>query len=341
MSSWLQVTCGVPTPGSLSGLWAGHHLDPDVDGHALTVHSYAFDARLENPFSTVAHALFFDVREHYCMSPAQLLPLWEPSDATDEGALNTYAVHMRRQGMPKEWVYKTYMEGERDSHEPETCKRFVANREEEEAEVWAKVAEILVGRVAECDADENADRDVELDDDHDHDHEMGKEHGGAARIDRVRQQVQDGLDMDIDELIDTISSEDNDKHESEDAHSCVASPTDSDIDIERTCSGIKDIFITSETPARYAQAWRAYMLYRVCPWDGLVVLVRVQIPPAGGSGSGPPTVYRGYRVGAWRHASASANTVLLEDTFVVSKVYHPPASAGEDAGTGTDTDTHH
>ncbi|KAH9911812.1 uncharacterized protein BXZ73DRAFT_82587 [Epithele typhae] len=81
------------TPSSLSGLWAGHHLDPDVDGHALAVHSYPFDARVENtPFSAVAPALFFDLHEHYYMSPALPLPLWELSNAMDEGALNAYAV---------------------------------------------------------------------------------------------------------------------------------------------------------------------------------------------------------------------------------------------------------
>ncbi|KAH9912403.1 uncharacterized protein BXZ73DRAFT_82332 [Epithele typhae] len=136
-----------------------------------------------------------------------------------------------------------------------TCETYVANREEEEAKARVRAAEILVEMAAEGDEVETADLDGDYDDRrHDHDHEMGEEQVGVARIDRVPQQVQDGLDMGI----------------------------------ERAYFGIRDIFVTGEVaPPR--DTGKPGVLYggHVRPWDGLVVLIRVQIPPVGGPCPGP------------------------------------------------------
>ncbi|KAH9940951.1 uncharacterized protein BXZ73DRAFT_75465 [Epithele typhae] len=174
--------------------------DGATDGHTLAVH-----ARLENsPFSATAHPLFLT-------SP---LPFREPSDAMDE--LNAYRAH-------------SFLDAYAIKHTGRArggrCKVDMW-REEENAEVQAWKAEILARRAVEGDEDENTDLDVELDgnddnrhSDHHHDHEMDDTQGGAAHIDRVHRQVQDGLDTDIEELIDAVSSKDDEEHKPEDAPS--------------------------------------------------------------------------------------------------------------------------
>ncbi|KAH9911158.1 uncharacterized protein BXZ73DRAFT_82969 [Epithele typhae] len=183
----------------------------------------------------------------------QPLPLREPSDAMDE--LNAYRAH-------------SFLDAYAIKHTGRARggrRKVDMWREEENAEVQAWKAEILARRAVEGDEDENTDLDVELDgdddnrhSDHYHDHEMDDTQGGAAHIDCVHRQVQDGLDTDVEELIDAVSSKDDEEHKPEDAPSRAASPTDSDMDIGRTCSEVEDVFITGEvaslTLPQYAQA---------------------------------------------------------------------------------------
>ncbi|KAH9929860.1 uncharacterized protein BXZ73DRAFT_101928 [Epithele typhae] len=226
------------------------------------------------------------------------LPFWELSDTVDEGALNVYRpqsfpdgyavqhircvcggrrkVHVRRRGMPEEWVYETYVKGEWKSHEPETCKMCVANMEEE-AEVRARVAELLAER-AEGDEDEDTDVDVELDDDHDDrnyndNHEMGEEQGGTGRIDRV-------------------CREDDEEHKPDNVHSRVASPTDSDRDIAQMTNRHWQDPVSM--PARSLQCplppvrvgrrtligawWHATATPHTVPLEGMFIVLQVNPP---------------------------------------------------------------
>ncbi|KAH9921199.1 uncharacterized protein BXZ73DRAFT_79974 [Epithele typhae] len=134
--------------------------------------------------------------------------------------------------------------------------------------------------------------------------------------------------MDVNELIGAVSSEANEEYEPDDTHSHAASRTWT---LGGCASG--SLASSSLTPARYAQAWHAYTLYgRVHPWDDVVVLLHIEVPPADGGGA-LSTVFCRYVVsertliGAWQQATASTHAAPLEDTFIIFKVDRPHAAA--------------
>ncbi|RDX45583.1 hypothetical protein OH76DRAFT_1486236 [Lentinus brumalis] len=346
------------TPGSLSGLWGGRFLDPDVDDYFRAVAADTFTPALEQPALTGASApLYMRLREHHCISPAAPLPAEEDVMnaffARDFPDARLWAVSERegrlsigRRGRAEEWVYETYAEGRRGGHDEETCGMCAERRrvEEEERRAAARERQMDVeSEVCRCEGDSGC--------------ECG-ECGGDANFNddpvrRTRQAVQDALGRgtDLEHFIEHVAREEpvpdldvdadgEGDTEADDAslYSYSAALSDSDgstasdmaamFDIPETkpvraCDGILDIIVTGETPRTAALAWRAFHIYgRIRPWDGLVVLVRAPADPR----ERDTYVFRGYLVGgdalvgAWRHVTDSVHSVPVEGVFVVGRI---------------------
>ncbi|KAH9925899.1 uncharacterized protein BXZ73DRAFT_78878 [Epithele typhae] len=108
----------------------------------------------------------------------------------------------------------------------------------------------------------------------------------------------------------------DEEHESDDTHWRAASSTDPDIDIDRTCLGIANIFVT--TPARYAHH------SRVCHWDGLVVVVHIHVLPADGDSTSASillSVFHGYVVSGLERP-ARRRRIVREDVSKASGLMH-------------------
>ncbi|KAF8442276.1 hypothetical protein L210DRAFT_3477944 [Boletus edulis BED1] len=91
--------------------------------------------------------------------------------------------------------------------------------------------------------------------------------------------------------------------------------------VEELPSGVQDIIITGETPARQGEAWGCYSyIGRIRPWDGLVVFLRIPMnDPDRRAGR---WIFKGYVhersiVGRWRDTATDEHVVGFEGGFVL------------------------
>ncbi|PIL29384.1 hypothetical protein GSI_09436 [Ganoderma sinense ZZ0214-1] len=367
-----RVKGPVYTFGSLSGMWGGQYLVPDVADYHVAMNSAEFLPVLEHPqMRASVTPLFFKLHEHHCVSPARPLPHWEVHDGDpfDEGVLNAYfprgfpdayvglpgagadvprdrVLRLRKRGAVQEHVYETFVEGKENSHDEETCEICIEEREAERA-----------ARMEEVASDEDGSpTSVQWEDGHictgnvpsvaaeDAGHEpVSEPENEDARVERIRREVQHvlGPQMDVEQLIEQVARQEDG---SDDGASCCDADLASDgsTDISRTCSGILDIILTGETLHRHALAWGDFRIYgRVRAWDGLVVLVRTPIWHGPDLPRHDTFIFRGYLVGgprgnlvgSWRHITGNVHSIPVEGPFVVSRIDERDAVDSEaDAG---------
>ncbi|KAH9848014.1 hypothetical protein C2E23DRAFT_906734 [Lenzites betulinus] len=316
------------TFGSLTGLWGGRSLDPEILEYEYATNTRDFDADLVEraALNVPEHPLFFTLREHRARpGPAAALPHWQVHgrDPLNEGIMNAYlprgwaggflateragALRIFQVGRGRQWVYETYAPG---------------------------------GKRGADDAGGGADAEM-MDVDVDADAE--------ERIGRARAQVQRALGdgMDVDELLESVASgsgsgsgpsRSRSRSHSTDSSGSSSGASDSDEPPRPRGAPPLDIILTGSTETRHALAWGNYHLYgRVRAWDGLIVLVRAPAPEPDVLSPFPerlePYVFRGYLlgganlVGAWRHVTDSVHTIPVEGPFVVSRVAVPPVAA--------------
>ncbi|KAI0824486.1 hypothetical protein BC628DRAFT_1377875 [Trametes gibbosa] len=311
------------TFGSLTGLWSGRSLDPDVEEYEYATNAPDFDeglverARLNVP----EHPLFFILREHRARTNAKsasgALPFWHidhSCDPLDEGIMNAY--------FPRDWAINYTM------REHEGFLRIVQAGRGRQWSYETYVANASSAPVRKYDNDEGGDIAMtEIDAEAD------------ERIGRARSQVQHALgdSMDVDEFLKNVASGSGSSR----SHSVDSSSSSSDVsDTEeppRARADVSlDIIITGETERRHALAWGNYHIYgRVRSWDGLIVLMRAPAREPDLLSPFPerlePYVFRGYLlgganlVGTWRHVTDSIHTIPIEGPFVVSKVAIAPS----------------
>ena len=210
-----------------------------METHALAVHSAAFTPELAAPrWAAVWNALFFALREHAAVSPAEPLP----AEPLQEGVANAYCprgfpaafavgaragtLRVRRPGRAKEWVYRTWEEGKSNGHDEDTCEMCAARRKEEERRPQ---------RTAD---DTGCDRDAD----------MGEEAEDEARLRRTREAFRRELGVDVDRFV-----EEQQARADEDDMDVDADP-DADADADPKagaacawpCDGVQDVIITGE-----------------------------------------------------------------------------------------------
>ncbi|RPD55503.1 hypothetical protein L226DRAFT_574533 [Lentinus tigrinus ALCF2SS1-7] len=243
-------------PGSLTGLWAGRFLDPDVDDYFRAVTAGSFGPDLEQPNITSASApLYMRLREHHCVSPAAPMP-------AEEDVMNAFFARdfphpelwtvseqgrrlgVRRKGRGEEWVYETFVSGRAGAHDDETCALCAERRSREEARAAERRrtgADVDMREGCRCEGDSGCECG-----DCDADEDMEEDEEDDARIQRIRRAVQDALgrDTDLEEFLERVAREVDSEHsadfdsdaeadadtEADDAsvYSCSAAPSDSD-----------------------------------------------------------------------------------------------------------------
>ncbi|KAH9830428.1 uncharacterized protein C8Q71DRAFT_886156 [Rhodofomes roseus] len=346
------------TLGSLNGLWQGRLLVPDVNQYEELVRSTEFPQTFSimNP-RLMTSPLYMRLREHHCINPMRpaepALPQFEGD--IDEGICNAWfskvsisehggRVRVEDERRRQVHIYETYVHGRPNSHDETTCTQCIQRREDEEAELAARVrlnARAASGEPLEDDqhhAHHHHHHHHHHAHDHDHDHDHPHEHAHVHADDpsdvdmdadpelaQTREGAQEALGRDPDTVLDEVmadASVDDEDDYSEDEYTDDESEDELEEYIHNTCNGVCDIIITGETLPRHGQAWNHYRFYgRVRKWDGLIALVRVPVEDRGLG----TYIFRGYLVGglnftgSWRSYAQNPNAIPLEGPFIASK----------------------
>ncbi|KZV74146.1 hypothetical protein PENSPDRAFT_749642 [Peniophora sp. CONT] len=297
----------VYSPGSLTGLWQGRLLVPDVGGYLnlVTTAQRPEEFGESAPFMSTWPA-FMRLSEQHAVSPMPKVPVpVNRDDALDHGIWNAWmpprcrfshergSVTVIDDSDGSRYVHETYVEGQPNSHDPDTCtmcNRALAEDNDEE-ESQSAISEDETSSESESE-------------------ELASE-GEAPQYTHAdfEQEFADaGLG-----------------HGDEDQENDSLTPVSS-------CSGVVDIIITGETDENHGLAWGHFTIFgRVRTWDGLVALVRAPAEPGR-----PRWVFRGYLhygqafVGAWRgmtNIQGQARAVPWEGPFVLNRRAEPTASA--------------
>ncbi|KAH9933441.1 uncharacterized protein B0H18DRAFT_1115442 [Fomitopsis serialis] len=140
--------------GTLTGLWKGLHLSPHPEQYFAAVQSVNFppDFSAENPHLFM-HPVYLQLREHHCVSPARPAPCGGNPNDNDDGINHAWLPsafdvreangivrlrNLQRINEPAA-VYETFVEGQRNSHNPETCRTCVARQKAADALLAEKV----------------------------------------------------------------------------------------------------------------------------------------------------------------------------------------------------------
>ncbi|KAI0917918.1 hypothetical protein AcV5_002729 [Taiwanofungus camphoratus] len=356
------VCCGDPwnvpelkgvvyTYGTLDGLWQGRLLVPDISQYSALVTSVDFPEGFseQNP-RLITYPVFMRLREHHCVNPEFPVLPGGSHDGLDDGVRNgwfpdiTYRevggiIRVEDRDHHLVSRYETYVEGRPNSHSEDTCTQCGRRKEDEEADLMARVRTNADASMhVESEADNRSfspDRRRRLtsssrsaqcspsrlspfaaDSSESDSSESHADTESDAEEERMRMSVNEALgpDTSIDELL-----------ESEMEH--VPGDPDEQDDFEEfisnECNGVHDIIVTGETLPRHGQAWNHFLFYgRIRTWDGLIAIVRV---PAHNPLLGV-YIFRGYIVanknfvGSWRARTGNAHAIPLEGPFVLSKV---------------------
>jgi len=340
----------VYTLGSLNGLWQGRLLVPDVNQYEALVTSTEFPQNFSimNP-RLMTSPLYMRLREHHCINPMQPvgpgLPQFDGD--IDEGICNAWfpkmsitehggRVRIEDERRRQVHIYETFVQGRPNGHDEATCTQCILRREDEEAEMAARVR--INARAASGEPVDDGDHHhhhhhshhhhhyVHHDDDHD-DHDDYDTEASDVDMDAVRElaqnraDAQDALGQNPDAIIDEVMGGPVDDY-ADDEYAEDENEDGVEEYIHNTCNGVCDIIITGETVLRHGQAWNHYRFYgRVRKWDGLVALVRVPVEDRGLG----TYIFRGYIIGganftgSWRAYAQNPHAIPLEGPFIVSK----------------------
>ncbi|TFY61074.1 hypothetical protein EVJ58_g4732 [Rhodofomes roseus] len=307
--------------GTLTGLWKGLHLSPHPEQYFAAVRSVNFpaDFSAENPH-VFMHPVYLQLREHHSISPARRAPCGGKPNDNDDGINHAWLpsshelreangiVRLRdlqRLSEPAA-VYETYVEGRKNSHDPETCNVCVAKQKAADAILTAKVER----HQKKASGGASPSRKSRV-------HSPGAD--GERELENTRSSISAVLGQDVDNLLGDVLREDSPSSSEDDDYEGEYT-----IGREVTCVGVQDIIITGETRPHHGDAWYHFQCYgRIRQWDGLVALVRVPQRPPGHFGV---YIFRGYIVGgrnfvgSWRVRTANTLAIPLEGPFIMSRV---------------------
>lgn len=328
------------THGTLTGLWRGRLLVPEVTGYFNLIHSQEFPQTFAYDHPRLfTSPLYMNLREHHCVNPETPAASGGEPEGFDDGICNawfpvdTTFYEEREKGELRvvhtdsgtDSCYTTWVPGRPNGHSEDTCTLCERRREDHEMEVvarariFARTAEHVDAAREAADEEEPEERPRE---------EVGSDPPSPPEdpMDQVvaaRQAATEALGTDADEVLREVveesSDEDMDSEEDE-----YASTNEDDVEeyIEAECTGVSDIVITGETLQRHGEAWNHYRFYgRVREWDGLIALVRV---PMFERDLGT-YIFRGYIIGGtnfvgrWRAWTKTLDRVPLEGPFTMTR----------------------
>ena len=188
------------------------------------------------------YPVYLQLREHHCISPTEPVPCGGNPDDNDDGINNAWLpptievhegddfVRLRDAQHPSQppIVYETFVEGKKNSHNPDTCTLCVRKQ---------RAADLLLAEKVQRNKDK-AFREATSAHRATGPPETGSSDGGGTVHDvRMAMNAALGDGQDVDVLVNEIMSEEASGDDSDD---------DAEIKANVTCSGIKDILITGQ-----------------------------------------------------------------------------------------------